>query len=148
MTKTKISIAAYQRFFIVMGILCLLAIVTNLVVRRGPVQDATAVEDLRSISGSIENYYSNQSALPTDLADVKANMSAATWQRIHNYDYLALSQNTYRLCATFAASSGNNGMTAMPYPVYGNTDPGVHGKGRQCFTYTVSSINPMGPKPL
>ena len=149
MTKSKTSITTYQRFFIVMGIVCLAAIVLNLVVRRGPVRDATAVDDLRSISGSVENYYSNQAALPSDLADVKASLSTATWQRIHNYEYLVIGLNRYRLCATFtAASPGNNGVNTMPYPMYGNTDPGVHQQGHQCFEFSAGVSASGGPKPL
>lgn len=149
MTKSAHSLTGYKRFFIIMGVLSLAAIALNLTVRRGPVQDANAVEDIRSMAGSIDGYYTSQTRLPSDLADIKTSLSAPTWQRIHNYDYTPLSSAKYRICTTFVtASSSNNGITVMPYPASANPDPGTHGKGRQCFEYTANVFNSGGPKGL
>jgi type II secretory pathway pseudopilin PulG len=143
---TKPSLAPYKRFFIIIGIVCLAAIILNLAVRRGPVKDANAVDDLRSISGAIEMYYSNQSRLPTDLADVKSSLSAATKQRLSAYDYVPVTPVQYRLCASFESASSDK--QYMTYPIYGNPDPGQHEKGHQCFVYTVNANNGGAPKPL
>ena len=142
------QLTPYRRFFIIMGVQCVAAILANLLLRPGPVQDAQAVEYLRSISGTIETYYSNRTQLPSDFSDIKQQLTASTWQRIDKYDYIPLSSTTYRLCATFnAASEGNRGET-MPYPGYGNDDPGRHTKGYQCFNNTVNLFRDGAPKPL
>ncbi len=144
------TMVVYKRFFLVMGILSLAAIVLNLSVRRGPVQDAQAVEDIRIISSSVESYYSSQTTLPSDLADIKTSLPNATWQRVHAYQYVPLSANHYRLCATFNTDGSSYGgpTKVMPYPATQNPDPGQHGKGRQCFDFTANAYSGGGPRPL
>ena len=143
------QLTPYRRFFIIMGIICLAAILVNLVLRRGPVEDAQAVEDLRNISGSIQSYYSNRSQLPGDLSDIRSELSDSTWARVDRYDYVVVGLNTYRLCATFnAASTNDSRYEAMPYPAPGNDDPGRHTKGRQCFQYSAENYGPGTVKPL
>lgn len=139
------SMTTYKRFFLVMGILCLAAIVLNLAVRRGPVNDANAVDDLRSIMSSIDGYYSNNLKLPADLGVMKSGLSSATRQRLKNYEYIPGVNSHYQLCATFS-TAGGNGITTMPYPA--NPDPSQHSKGHQCFDYVVNNFNIGGPKPL
>lgn len=141
------NLSTYKRFFLIMGLLCLAAVILNLAVRRGPVHDATAVEDLHSISSSIDGYFSKNMRLPATLDDIKPNLGAATRQRLGDYEYVPSGGGNYQLCATFAAA-GDFGETTMPYPGAGNPDPAQHAKGRQCFDFVVNNFGAGSPKPL
>jgi type II secretory pathway pseudopilin PulG len=138
MTK---SLNTYKIFFVIMGIVSVGAIATNLLVRQGPVRDANAVDDLRSISGAMDGYMLRQSQLPASLSDL-SGLSAATRQRLSNYEYIPGSSTMYKLCTTFESKSTDD-TTVKIYPAPGNADPGMHGAGRQCFSYIANSGQPV-----
>jgi hypothetical protein len=134
----------YQVFFVALGVFCALAIVSNLVVRRVPVHDATIESDLTSIAGAIESYAANQGALPTELSQL-TELSNATKKHMAEYEYVPTGINQYQLCATFlAAGTGRNAGKYGPYGS-GYADPSQHGKGRECFAYRATLTVPGGP---
>jgi len=142
-TKITSSLRPYQIFFAVLGAVCVAAIATNLVVRRVPVHDATAANDLVSISNAIDQYASTQSRLPASLSDV-SGLASATQKRLGSYEYTPLTASTYQLCATFL---GTGSSTANSYPVpSGAPDPSRHGAGRACFHYNALTYTggPLG----
>lgn len=149
-TKTANPLRIYQLFFLALGIFCIGAITINLIVRRAPVHDATIEADFTSIAGAIDSYVAAQSMMPPKLPASLSDLSelpSATQKRLGDYDYNPISTSRYQLCATFlTASEGRN--AGKPY--YGTendyVDPSRHSKGRECFTYTVTSIS--RPQPL
>lgn len=144
-TKTPRSLLRrYQLFFVGLGIFCAAAIAVNLVVRQGPVHDATVESDIRSITEAINASITVQAAtLPTSLTEVYG-LSGGIKKRLRDYTYTVTGPYQYQICATFtAASEGRSGNRY--YPLGTGDDPAVHGKGRQCFQYTVSSNSPLVP---
>jgi hypothetical protein len=134
----KRTIRNYQIFFVALGIFCIAAIATNLIVRRVPTHDATIESDLTAISNAVDYYVSTQSSLPAKLSDV-SGLSPATQKRLSDYEYAPNIGYSYQLCATFL---GTDLSTAKPYVVpNGSPDPSRHGAGRTCFQYTAQTIN-------
>lgn len=136
----------YYFFLAALVVVSALAIVSNLWLRRGPVHDANAVNDLRVIQYAIDNYYLSQNRLPKTLSQVQVPARELK-SRLSDYEYMADDEDTYRLCATFLtgqhAQRGSGyaspeGLAAVPW-----ADPGEHGKGHQCFTYNVMPISNM-----
>ncbi|HVQ43999.1 MAG TPA: hypothetical protein VMT30_03470 [Candidatus Saccharimonadia bacterium] len=144
-TKTPNPLHRYQVFFAALGVVCAAAIAFNLVVRQGPVRDATTESDIRAISQAIGAGTPVAVVLPARLTDV-TGLSAATQKRLGDYQYTVTSPSSYQICATFAAAA--QGREGQYYPLGTGDDPGTHGQGRQCFRYTVSNfgINLPGQK--
>ncbi len=139
---TKRPIQSYQIFFVILGVICIAAIVSNLMLRRVPAHDATVESDLSAISNAIDSYASTQSILPAQLSDV-SGLSPATQKRLSDYTYTPNIGDSYQLCATFL---GKDISTAKPYTVAsGAPDTSRHGIGRICFQYTVQAINNVPP---
>lgn len=113
------------------------AVIAAIIVLGSPAQqrqrhlDERRVRDLSSISASINLYASTHGALPPDLAALGKEPGP---RRAPNdpdagtpYEYSVLTDESYRLCATFASPSPE---TNAPYM---ERDGWTHAAGRQCF---------------
>lgn len=133
----------YYIFFAVMAAIAVLAITSNILLRRGPVHDSTAVEDIRLLQSAVDTYYLSQSQLPPSLSDLDLTGQQIT-TRLRDYDYTRVDGDTYQICATFLTAQTRD--TGLSY----NTqvqDPGNHSKGRDCFSATVLPIkSPLYPR--
>jgi hypothetical protein len=140
---TPRPLRTYQVFFLTLGAFCALAIAVNLVVRRVPVHDATIESDLSSIASAIDSYASTQSVaaptLPANLSQL-TEISDTTKRRLSQYEYHPRSISQYELCATFLAT-GQRRNVGKPYSA-SYADTTNHVKGRECFTYRVTSSYP------
>lgn len=90
--------------------------------------DARRIEDLTILEEAIEGYAANHGAPPAALDSVVVGPDTA-WLRdpvtATRYDYLVMSDSTYRLCATFDRASP----PVSPYtrdPAYWQHPPGKH----------------------
>ncbi len=132
----------YYIFFAVLAAICAVAISSNLLIRRGPVHDAKAAADIRSLQSAIDNHYvSRNSQLPATLAEVR--VTGDVTKRMADYTYRKTGTATYELCTTFITKQQN---TYPPDSLKGPGDiptPENHDKGHQCFTYTVLPGYPM-----
>lgn len=139
----------YYRFIIILVIVALAAAGADYLARRGPARDAQAVQDLRELQSATDTYYLSQNRLPDNLAQLPLG-SAGVKQRLSDYEYRRTGASAYQLCATFQSARTSAGGTYVA-PVNSGPDgsvipnPEVHGRGRQCFTYTEISISPVGP---
>jgi hypothetical protein len=133
----------YYTFFAILAVISALAIVSNSFLRRGPVHDTKAVQDLGNLQSAVDSYYLSQNQLPTNLRQLQLDgLDVAT--RLSDYDYTRIDADSYELCATFQTEhkynkvyyeSGPNGAQVA--------DPNNHGKGRQCFSYTVLPVRDL-----
>lgn len=133
----------YYQFFAILAVISALAITSNILVRRGPVHDATVANDIRQLQSQIDNYYLSQNQLPKDLSQIRADGNLA--KRVGNYDYHVIDQDTYEICATFQTvhHSDNQGKWVGPDGTVDIANPDEHGKGRQCFSYTVLPVQDL-----
>jgi hypothetical protein len=133
----------YYIFFTVLAVVAALAIVSNIFLRRGPVHDTKAVQDIRNLQSAVDSYYLTQSQLPNNLRQLELDgLDVAT--RLGDYEYIRIDSDSYELCATFQTEH----RTTKNY--YGTgpdgvqmADPDNHGKGRQCFGYTVIPVRDL-----
>lgn len=141
--KTTTNMKRYYNFFVILAIVSALAIVSNLFLRKGPVHDARAVDDIQTIQQNIDNYYIAHNQLPQSLAAVR--LTGETANRLSDYDYVVTAANAYQLCATFMTvhhSRYGNSQVSQPGALL--ADPDEHIKGRQCFSYQVVSVGQPG----
>lgn len=111
---------------------------------RKEIVDQKISNDLFSIEGSISSKYYVDYNLPSDLDDLDLNDEQKDRAKEHNYKYEKVSENAYKLCATFLGDSkgyGNdNGYgadLAIYPPISGEDDYFDHGKGEKCFEKSV-----------
>lgn len=96
--------------------------------------DARRIEDLTLLEQAIDGFAAQHGAAPAMLDSVVVRPDTA-WLRdpatATRYDYLVMSDSTYRLCATFDRASP----PVSPYP----RDPMYwqHPAGRHCFDRVV-----------
>lgn len=140
------AIKPYYLFFAILTLIALAAIASNIVLRRGPVHDATVVQDIQVLQANIESYYLKQGQLPTSLGQLSLPGQTLA-DRLSNYDYQPTAAATYQLCATFQSDQTSAGNTYRTYPGTTTPDPNTHAKGRQCFTYSTPPSS-GGPYPL
>jgi len=136
----------YYRFIVALVIVSVVAAGAELLVRRGPAHDNTIVSDLSSIQSMVDSYYLSENKLPSSLSTL--SLDADIKSRLTQYDYNVLARDRYQLCATFLTTSSTPGDTRYSAPVAPSPggvtppNPAMHGKGRQCFTYTTIAIQP------
>lgn len=106
--------------------------------------DNEVVSDLYSINAAVQNYYTLNDALPTDL---NALMNADSGYRLSEqslkqpsgnsyYEYQVVAADEYKICANFLTSNlDENNKMYYPSGDYG------HDKGHQCFSQKVVSSN-------
>ncbi len=117
--------------------------------------DDQKVSDLQSIQWQILDYWQAQGALPSALSDLNDSLSNFTIpadpQTGAAYEYQALKNNSFELCAAFNAQTQSNspyaGASAPSLPVPAQpagaasgkslSDTWVHGAGRYCFLRTI-----------
>lgn len=131
----------YYIFFVILVVVCALAIASNILLRRGPAHDATAASDISQFQSEIYNYYDDKGELPESLDQIDvANTSAAN--RLGNYQYQRTSELTYKICTTFETNHHTSDTYA---PKSDEPNPDQHGKGLQCFSYNVLPIEQNSP---
>lgn len=127
------------RWLVVAVTLVVVAALVGGVVAVGPPSEArkhklddTRVDDLIRIEAAVRSYAVQHAAVPPDLSalDEAPGPPArrADPESGAPYDYEAVGEHAYRLCAVFSAPSDDNGSTPR-YPA----QTWHHGAGRQCF---------------
>jgi hypothetical protein len=104
--------------------------------------DRQRVEDLRTLSAGIQDYYREYRALPDSLT-LLAQLPGAGWNRVRDpvtgvpYEYRPIDSLRYELCARFDAAETADSPEHVEMP----GRPAMfleHGAGRSCFTLRVS----------
>jgi hypothetical protein len=100
--------------------------------------DTEKINELSSLTYSIENYYSIHAKLPSDLSllAVSGYPRIVDMQTSKPYGYEILSATTYNLCADF----NKNTPEYITNSTYGNY-PWVHPAGTYCFTQVIKPGN-------
>ncbi len=104
--------------------------------------DEAKVNDLVSLSGSVQNYYSIKGVLPKNLSELSALNYYSTQndsQTGKPYEYIVKGVTTFEVCADFntASNTNTNGrdISTAPYYPYGTN--WTHPTGRHCFEQSV-----------
>lgn len=101
--------------------------------------DQSQISDLRQIQSAVEEHYLLHKALPATLADIKTvNLPTAPEGRAA-YTY-AVTEQGFKLCATFATKSGQD--STAPYyadkTLITNPESWQHDKGNYCFERVIN----------
>jgi type II secretory pathway pseudopilin PulG len=134
-----------KKYYIAIGILCLVCaatIVAYYVIFAGQVSDSVKVQDINSITTSIDVYASSNRKLPSALTDLK--LDSPVEKRLSQYTYENKGtavvdseiQDRYQLCANFKSASsglsdGSTDNTGSDYQSY--IDPSSHAAGMVCY---------------
>lgn len=115
--------------------------------RRAERFDQERVSDLQNIQSSIGEYYRAKQELPPSLAETQVGFRTVDTtdpETDESYEYSALSDTTFELCATFSTEQTDNTAPffAGPFGIEGNWE---HDAGYFCFERT---IDPDFFKPL
>ena len=98
--------------------------------------DSTRIEDLEAIVVAMDSHWDRNERLPTSLdelaEDPRTQVNTIDPGSAQAYEYRALDEETYELCATFDRES-----PAPPPRI--SVDFWRHGVGRQCFEVTVDT---------
>jgi len=112
-------------------------------------QDAIRVQDLQNIQWQVVNYWQQKEKLPATLAElndpIANNIIPVDPQTNEAYGYSSTGALSFKLCATFAAEGGQNGMHGRSYPVPAEPKGGgtdiqdnwQHAAGEVCFDRTI-----------
>ena len=101
--------------------------------------DNNIIRAFSEIDGAINSYYADKQALPKDLAELKKEFPYITDDDLTDpetkqmFEYHALGDNKYELCATFRTSNLNDADIEDSY----YKDRWPHDSGRQCLTQKV-----------
>ncbi|MBI5139512.1 hypothetical protein HZA26_02795 [Candidatus Nomurabacteria bacterium] len=111
--------------------------------------DEQKVNDLMNINNEINNFYSINGKLPTDLFELSENyyLPLNDGQTDKPYEYLKKENTKYTLCAEFNRDSAQIdedrfSETAYPYHTW------VHKAGKYCFDQTVNPNTYLKPSPM
>ncbi len=133
------------------AVVMLILLVTGFMLIDSPAQnrekayDVQRVNDLRSIKNAVNLYYDNNGELPTKTDDLRINDDALVDPRTEEpYTYEVISEDQFRLCATFTTNSEEQEGSR---PVYDKFDlEFAHETGENCFTITPDSTGPIAPE--
>ena len=98
--------------------------------------DDRRLQDLSTIETVVNEYWKRQQTLPPTLDALQSaglNASIADPETKQPYEYLPLSERSYRMCASFAFETGND--RHRPWPA--RAAEWSHKAGRYCFERTV-----------
>jgi hypothetical protein len=111
--------------------------------------DTQRVSDLQNIASFVDSYYARYGKIPASFDDMQGKNAADSFAlgRLVDpvtkepYEYAALSEGSYELCAVFDAES-EEVKPGYPttYPYYGKE--WEHGSGRHCFTIDATLRQP------
>ena len=97
--------------------------------------DSARIEDLRGIVTAMDSYWDRNERLAISLdelaEDARTQVNTIDPGSAQSYEYRALDEETYELCATFDRES--------LAPVRRNSDFWSYGVGRQCFELDVDT---------
>ncbi len=98
--------------------------------------DSGRIRDLRGIMAAMDSYWDRNERLTTSLdelaEDPRSRVNTVDPVSALSYEYRALGEETYELCATFDRES-------PPPTGRASADFWRHGAGRQCFELTVDT---------
>ena len=97
--------------------------------------DDRRVHDLWQIESVVNEYWKRHQKLPSSLDTLQSSglqASVADPETSLPYQYLAVSEDSYRICANFALETGNAGRRAWPAQAV----EWAHTAGRHCFERT------------
>lgn len=121
--------------------------------------DEQRVENLRTISRTLKEYYQAKKKLPESLSafahdflpDYGPDYAVKTRdpETGEGYEYTVTGPQAYRLCATFQTLADGSPDGATYYRLGGDfigpNNFWRHGVGRQCFDFTVKTAKPDKP---
>lgn len=112
--------------------------------------DSQVAEQLAQLEGAIQNYYTDEDALPQDLNQVVAKVNYVIESDVHNpvtkkqIEYEVVSETDYRLCTEFLRSTMEDSNSRYEY--YDKS--WRHEAGRYCFKREVQDFNNQKPQPI
>ena len=129
------------------GAVVILAIIAGFFIMGSPSQvrlyrfDAQKVSDLQTIQYQITNYYQQKEALPTQLDQLNDPLSGTTVPNDPQggvYRYEKVTEESFKLCATFNADTQNKQASVAMPAMYGvEGENWQHGVGEMCFDRTI-----------
>ncbi|MGB5701500.1 MAG: hypothetical protein WBM48_01665 [Polyangiales bacterium] len=105
--------------------------------------DRRRVSDLYEIVDSVNAYWRRKESLPPDfqaLSDEVHFVPHSDPETGQLYDYRALDNGTYELCATFALECESAEDSCSHWRAKPGAEIGGHGSGRQCFEITPEPV--------
>ncbi len=124
------------------GVVSLISIITGVILVGTPSEgrlqrfDSTRIEDLKEIMAGMDSFWSRNERLPASLeelmADPRVEVKVQDPGSAEPYDFTAMDEDTYELCATFDLESLTPGRPS-------SADFWKHGAGRQCFELDVDT---------
>lgn len=124
------------------GVVSLISIITGVILVGTPSEsrlqrfDSTRIEDLKEIMAGMDSFWSRNERLPASLeelmADPRVEVKMQDPGSAEPYDFTAMDEDTYELCATFDLESLTPRRPS-------SADFWKHGAGRQCFELDVDT---------
>ncbi len=120
---------------------------------RERIADDREISDLVTIQSYVMNHYAINAKLPASLTELELyDALPEAPEGRPAYVYERVSDDNFKLCATFALASTPNGYAYPSYPMYEtkgaiirNPDDWNHSKGAWCFTRVVDIPSPTAP---
>lgn len=134
-------------FIVFIAVVVLAAIISGFFIIGSPQMererlfDQRRVNDLEMIENQLTIFWEDANSFPESLDDIEERLyqedSLMDPQTNQPYEYERLSQDSYRLCATFTTIGDAEGRSYLksPYPLYLNRDGQFdqHKAGYECF---------------
>ena len=145
------SLANQGKALLVVASVAVIAAVVAAIVIEPPDQvrkkrlDDRRVQDLWHIESAVSEYWKRHEALPPSLGTLPSEgLQASVSDPETNlpYEYVALTEDSYRVCAHFAMETGNSGRRAWPAQAVEWSHPA----GRHCFERTVQKGSLQGAR--
>ena len=133
----------YYTFIVLLIVFVVLVVMYQTVMSRGFKSDQNRETDIRQLELDIESTATSLNHLPVKLADVK--LSGKLQGKLDDYTYTITDYNKYKLCANFVHEKKPPANSSYSPYTDGLTDPSYHGRGNQCFSYTVTGVTKPGP---
>ena len=124
------------------GVVSLISIITGVILVGTPSEsrlqrfDSTRIEDLKEIMAGMDSFWIRNERLPASLeelmADPRVEVKVQDPGSAEPYNFTAMDEDTYKLCATFDLESLTPGRPR-------SADFWKHGAGRQCFELDVDT---------
>lgn len=131
-------------FFTLLGVLTCCVVAYSFIILGSPFEkraldmDQKRIQHFNSIHHKLTTYFNTQQKLPSSLKNLPSVEKDLLDPETRNeYDYQMISNNTYKLCTTFAADGKEQDLPARIFrPTYDySTD--THTEGYYCYQYTL-----------
>jgi hypothetical protein len=137
------------------GVIVLAVVITGIVAIGSPTTqrnirlDNQRISDLSNVQYALTDYYRANNKLPVDLITLTQGTtyyvsSIKDPETQTNYEYKAISQSKYQICAVFSTDSSLAETKNISYP---NSDSWTHAVGKTCFDRIAGDTLPLQKVP-